>query len=97
MSRLRIVRPYDGGGAFRRLYLEVDGEQVARLRQYRHVDLELAAGRHTVVARMDLVTSASLDLDLADGEDVELEVALPLIPMWDVLQRTPRTLSIRRL
>jgi hypothetical protein len=28
---------------------------------------------------------------------LQLEVALPLVPMWDRLQRTPRTLSIRRL
>jgi hypothetical protein len=91
------MRPYDGGGTFRRLRLEVDGEQVARLKQYEHVDLDLPRGRHTVVARMDWVDSASVDIDLADGEDLQLEVALPLLPMWDVLQRPRRALHIRRV
>jgi hypothetical protein len=91
------MRPYDGGGVLRRLRVEVDGRQVASLQQYRAVDLDLSPGRHTVVGHMDWVSSASLDLDLADGEDVQLEVALPLLPMWQVLQRPQRTLSIRRL
>jgi hypothetical protein len=91
------MRPYDGGGILRRVHLEIDGRQVARLRQYQGIDLQLPAGRHTVVARMDWVASASLDIDLAQGEDLQLEVALPLLPMWDVLQRPRRALHIRRV
>jgi hypothetical protein len=97
MARLRLLRPYDEGGILRRLRVEVDGQEVAALRQYRSVDLELSPGRHRVVGRMDGVSSASLDIDLAADEQLQLEVALPLVPMWDRLQRTPRTLSIRRL
>lgn len=95
--RLRLVRPYDGGGAWRRLRLEVDGQEVARLRQYSSIDLDLAAGRHSVVAHMDGVASASRTIALVDGEDVRLEVALPLLGMWDLLQRPQRALQIRRL
>lgn len=92
-----MIRPYDGGGSLRRVHLEVDGEEVARLKQYHSVDLDLPSGRHTVAAHMDWAASASRDIDLADGEDVQLEVALPLLPMWDVLQRQQRALEIRRL
>lgn len=95
--RLRVVRPYDGGGALRRVRLEVDGREVARLKQYRSVDLELAAGRHTVVGHMDWAASASRDVDLVEGEVVELEVALPLLGTWELLQRPQRALQIRRL
>ena len=44
-----MTRPYDGGGILRRLRVEVDGQQVAALKQQGSVDLELAAGRHVVL------------------------------------------------
>ena len=97
MARLRVERPYDGGGILRRLVVEVDGERVAVLKQQRSVELELPAGRHTVVGRMDWASSATLEVDLAEGDDLRLEAALPLASMWDTLMRPRRALSIRRL
>lgn len=92
-----MTRPYDGGGILRRLTVEVDGEKVASLKQQGSVDLELAAGPHAVVGRMDWVGSASLEFELAEGEELDLEIALPLLSSWDRLQRPTRALSIRRL
>jgi hypothetical protein len=92
-----VTRPYDGGGILRRLRLEVDGREVAVLKQQASVDLELAAGRHAVVGRMDWVGSAALEFELADDEELDLEIALPLLSSWDRLQRPTRTLAIRRL
>jgi hypothetical protein len=97
VARLRVERPYDGGGILRRLSVEVDGRRIAVLRQGRSADVELSPGRHTVVASMDWTSGAVLDVDLADGEEVRLEVALPLSAMWDMLWRPRRALSIRRI
>jgi hypothetical protein len=97
VARLRVTRPYDGGGILRRLRVEIDGREVAVLKQYRSVDLPVPPGRHTVVGRMDWAGSASLTVDLAEDEELHLELALPLMPMWDRMQRSPRALSIRRL
>jgi hypothetical protein len=97
VARVRLMRPYDGGGILRRVHVEIDGEQIARLKQYESVQLELSGGRHTVVARMDWAASAALDIDLADDERLQLEIALPLMAMWDLLQRPQRALIIRRL
>lgn len=97
MAHLRLMRPYDGGGTLRRLRVEVDGHEVATLRQYRSAELDLAPGRHTVVGRMDWAGSAALDIELTEGEELVLEIALPLISMRDRLERGPRTLVIRRL
>jgi hypothetical protein len=77
--------------------VDVDGRRIGALRQYRSVDVELPPGRHTVAAHMDGVRSATLDVDLADGQQLHLEVALPLLSSWDLLQRPQRALAIRPL
>jgi hypothetical protein len=97
VGRLRIERPYDGGGILRRLVVEVDGRRVAALKQRQSAEVELAPGRHTVVGHMDWASSAALEIDLAEGDDVRMEVALPLSAMWDVLRHPRRSLSIRPL
>jgi hypothetical protein len=97
VARLRIERPYDGGGILRRLAVEVDGRRVAALKQQRSIDVELPPGPHTVVGHMDWASSATLSIDLAEGDEVRVEVALPLSAMWDVILRPRRALSIRRL
>jgi hypothetical protein len=97
VARVRLTRPYDGGGILRRTRVEIDGDEVARLKQYQSVDLELPRGRHTVVAHMDWAGSATLDLELTDDGHLQLEIALPLLSMWDLAQRPQRSLVIRRL
>lgn len=97
VARVRIERPYDGGGILRRLVVEVDGRRVAALKQEQSVEVELPPGRHTVVGHMDWASSAVLEMDLADADQVRLEAALPLTAMWEVMRRPRGALSIRRL
>ena len=97
MPHLRVERPYDGGGILRRLTVEVDGRRVASLRQRQSAEVELPPGRHTVVGVMDWTSGATLHVDLADDDELRLEIALPLVATWEAMRRGRRALSIRRL
>lgn len=97
MAHLRLERPYDAGGILRRLTVEVDGRRVASLRQYQSAELELPPGRHTVVGLMDWTSGTTLEVDLRDDDELRLEIALPLIPMWEAMRYRHRALVARRL
>ena len=93
---LRLTRPHDGGGILRRLRVEVDGHEVAALRQGESVTVPLPIGAHTVIGRMDWTSSPLLDLLLAEADEVHVEVALPLSALWNMVRRPRTALTIRR-
>jgi hypothetical protein len=96
VSTLNVQRPHDGGGILRRLVVQVDGREVARLKQGESADIPLPPGKHTVVGSMDWTNSPALDIDLAEGEQARVEVALPLSALWNMVRRPRTALSIRR-
>ena len=79
----------------RRLRVEVDGREVAALRQGESVTVPLSTGVHTVIGRMDWTSTPAFDLSLADGQDVHLEVTLPFSALWNMLRRPRSALTIR--
>src|SRR5687768_10689604 len=97
MGSLLVQRPHDGGGILRRLVVQVDGREVARLKQGESADIVLSPGKHTVMGSMDWTGSPALDVDLAEGEQVRVEVALPFSVLWNMIRRPSAALSIRRL
>jgi len=97
VSSLQVQRPHDGGGIFRRLVVQVDGRDVARLKQGESNDIPLSPGQHTVVGRMDWTSSPALAIELANDERARVEVALPLSALWNMLRRPRTALTIRRL
>jgi hypothetical protein len=97
VATLRLERPHDGGGILRRLRVEVDGREVAALPQGKSVAVPVAAGAHSVMGRMDWTSSPALDVEVAEGDEVRIEVALPLSAMWNMLRRPRSALTIRRL
>jgi hypothetical protein len=97
MAVLQVSRPYDGGASLRRLFVEVDGREVAWLKQGQSVDLQVDPGSHSVVGHMDWTSSPVLELDVSDGERVAVEVAFPFSVLWNMILRPKSALSIRRL
>ena len=97
MATLHLQRRLDGGGILRRLLVQVDGHEVAGLRQGQFVRIPLARGTHSVVGRLDWTRSPALDVDVAADEEVRIEVALPFSAMWNMLLRPRTALAIRRL
>ncbi len=90
-------RPHDGGGILRRLVVQVDGRDVARLKQGESADITLSPGQHTVVGRMDWTSTPPLDIGFADDERVRVEVALPFSALWNMVRRPRTALTIQRL
>ena len=97
VGNLHVQRPNDGGGILRRLVVQVDGSEVARLKQGESADVPLPPGKHTVVGSMDWTSTPALSLDLAEDEKARVEVALPLSALWNMVRRPRTALSIRRL
>ncbi len=94
---LRVERPHDGRGIIRRLIVEIDGHRVALLKQGESVDLTVPPGAHSVVGRMDWISSPTLDVHVDEGEQARVEVALPISALWNMVRRPRSALSIRRL
>jgi hypothetical protein len=46
---------------------------------------------------MDWTSSAALDVEVAEGDQVRIEVALPLSAMWNMPRRPRSALTVRRL
>lgn len=97
MASLTLQRPRDGGGILRRLRVEVDGHEVGALKQGESVRLQVAPGPHRIVGRMDWTTTPTLELDVADRDVLEIEVALPVTALWNMMLRPQSALTIRRL
>lgn len=73
MARIVISRPENRWvERWRSFRIILDGQQVAALSRGGQVALEVAAGRHTVRAKVDWHGSPTVELDLADDEQVHL-------------------------
>lgn len=97
MSTLRLHRQHDAGGLLRRLSVLVDGEQVAALRPGQEAAVTIRPGAHTVQAKMDWTRSAPLRVEVADGQSVSIEVAVPLRCLWEEFYRPSKALDARVL
>ncbi len=99
MSSLRVVRPDDHGGRYRGLRVEVDGREVATLRPNQQVELDLPAGVHTIVGRMDWARSADLQVDLPGNDEAVavVELSLPFRAIIDTFIRPKMAVRSRRL
>jgi hypothetical protein len=96
VTSIRVQRPHDGGGMLRRLVVDLDGQQVAALKQGESVDLPVSAGTYAVAGRMDWTRSPALEVEIAEGQQVRVEVALPMSALWNMTRRPRSALSIRR-
>lgn len=96
MATLRLSRPHDGGGILRRLRVEVDGREVAALKQGESVAVPVPAGTHSVTGRMDWTSSPPLEVEVAENDEVRVEVALPFSAIWNMLRRPGSALTIQR-
>ena len=66
-----------GGGwmdRWRAYRIMVNDHEVARLKRNRHVSVDLPAGRHVITAEIDWCGGNVLTVDLADGDDIEVDV-----------------------
>ena len=97
MASLRVERPHDGGGVLRRLRVDIDGQNVAALKQGESAEIPVPSGTHTVTGRMDWTSSPPLDIDLVEDEQVRVEVALPFSALWNMVRRPQTALTIRRI
>ncbi|RBY85114.1 hypothetical protein [Blastococcus sp. TF02A-26] len=96
MATLRLSRPRDGGGILRRLRVLVDDREVAALRQGESAAVPLPAGTYTVRGRMDWTRTPPLTIEVADDDEVSVDVALPFSAIWDMVRRPGRALTIHR-
>jgi hypothetical protein len=96
VASLHVQRPHDGGGILRRLIVQVDGREVARLKQGESADVPVSPGKHTVMGSMDWTSSPALEIDLAEDEQARVEVALPISALWNMIRRPRTALAIRR-
>lgn len=78
MSYLEVRRATGAFGLIRQLQIEVDGAAVLSLARRSTGRVEVAEGRHTIVARMNWAYSPPFEVICADTETVRVEViALP--------------------
>ena len=72
MSNLNITRKQGFFGRFRKLKILVDGEIVASVGGSDSASIAVAPGHHSVTVKMDWVESQPLELDVTDGETVNI-------------------------
>ena len=96
MATLHLSRPRDGFGTLRRLRVEVDGREVAALKQGCTVAVSVPAGTHTVTGRMDWTSSPAMDVAFGEDDEARIEVAMPLSALWNMLLRPGGAVTIRR-
>jgi hypothetical protein len=75
VATIHVHRPAEGWTDRLRAYkLEVDGEEVARIKRGESKALEVSAGQHEIVAKVDWTSSDTLMLELGDSDVVHLGV-----------------------
>jgi hypothetical protein len=84
-----VSRPVNGIFAARRLKVRLDDIVVARLFRGRKTRVEVEPGIHTIQARVDWTKSPPIEVDLAAGDEISIEVSAP----WSALWRTWTTPS----
>ena len=75
MATIHVHRPAGGWTDRLRAYeLVVDGQEAARIKRGESKALEVAAGQHEIVAKLDWTSSDTLGLELGDDDVVHLGV-----------------------
>ena len=74
MSKLVLVRDHPRDIAHRYAIMSLDGEQVARLKYKDWLEIEVAAGRHTLVGKNELGKTSSVEFAVGEGETVTVHV-----------------------
>ena len=77
VGTLLVRRPSDMGGRLRHLQVIVDGTKVASLKVNEQAIVELDAGSHVLVGKMDWARSKDLIVQIPDSGQVAVEVSLP--------------------
>ena len=70
--RITIHRPHEHFGMMRKLWIFVDGEKKAFLKNRERISLDLAPGKHEIFVSSDYLKSNRLELDLNSEEEVVL-------------------------
>ena len=71
--RITIHRPHEHFGMLRKLWIFVDGNKTAFLKNGERISLDLAPGKHEIFISSDYLKSNRLKLVLASEETVCLE------------------------
>ena len=71
-TRITIHRPHEHFGMLRKLWIFVDGEKTAYVKNGKTVDLEVDPGKHEIFISSDYLKSNRLELDLNSEEEVIL-------------------------
>lgn len=74
-SLIRVTRTTSYPDRIRAYRIVIDGMEVARINAGQSVDIPVAAGMHSVVARVDWCGSPTLRFNIGDGETIHLECA----------------------
>ena len=96
MATVRVRRDADSAGYFRRIVIEVDGAVVARLRPGHEETVRVAAGRHVVRARMDWTSSAPVEVQVEEHDEIGLTTSFPWTALVDMVGRPRSALVLRR-
>ena len=70
--RITIHRPHEHFGMLRKLWIFVDGNKTAFLKNGERISLDLAPGKHEIFISSDYLKSNRLELDLDSEEEVVL-------------------------
>lgn len=97
MASIVFHRPADGGGLFRRLTVELDGQKAAALKYNSEQTIEVAPGTHVVQGRMDWTTSVPLEVQVLEGQTIRVEVTLPASAIIGMIRNPSSALTIRQL
>ncbi len=88
-------RANDHGGMMRRLQVLVDGTRVAALKPNEQSIVELDAGPHVVIAKMDWFSSKDLTVQVLTEGQLTVEVSLPFSSAAKLFSRTPGAIHTR--
>jgi hypothetical protein len=96
VATLLLHRPYDRGGMLRRLRVDVDGRDIAALEQGESVAVSVPVGAHSVVGRIDWTSCPVLEVEVAEDDEVRVEVGPPCSAFWNMIRRPRSALTIKR-
>jgi hypothetical protein len=93
-GRIVVRRLDDSAGMLRRIRIEVDGTELARLRPGEVAALPVETGRHQVRARLDWTASDAVVVEVVPGRDARLTVSLPWSGLWTMISSPRSTLKL---
>jgi hypothetical protein len=92
-ASLTLVRRRDVTALIRRIHVELDGKDVAKLWWGHSIELKVPDGVHRLRARLDWTTSEALTVDISSNGAV-VEVRSPMSTLWRNFVRPHRALKL---